>query len=473
MQFTIYYIVVSVLMCVMLYYYRRDALAELILLITFTGVFDFFIPRGTQYLNIVKVAMVTYLCLRTDMWPFLKKYRYVVFSFLIFSVYFLWTNLLYNFNEILMVFSQYSKYYVTFLIFCLFLTISCQNSMRLYYYNALFWEVMLIQILVSVFRYALLGGYWEGMVGTFGGLHGGGAGTGLPLIALCWVALNTNMQFSKGAHWLFVVGLLMIGIATGKRAVILLFPMLFLVLAIYVCRQRYNMRNLMLVVLLIPALLYFGVRITPSLNPDGEVWGRFDLEHLIDYTRDYSGGATIVDNNGRTNQMFYKYEGRLGAVRLLWDKIIDVDHYDVVMLYGEGVQKAYTSAGNRTAYDKFGQQYGLNHRGEMTGIFFLYIAVGLIGVAFFIVYVCALMHVIPYKRLRWPLLGVVLFDFIFYNGTIVRDSFVCTVLVFTIVFARLQYTANGQFVGFIHPFFVEGVQWFTRKKSKSSTMRKF
>lgn len=463
MQFTIYYIVSLLLMVVMMYRYRQNALALLILLITFTGVFDYFIPRGTQYMNIVKVILATYLFSQGRIVPTLRKYRLLVIAFSVFSIYFIGVNLLYHYDGFLMVFSQYSKYYVTFLLLCLFLRIKDKQIGAMYYYNALLLEVLIIQAVMSVFRYVLFGfHFYEGMVGTFGGVNGGGTGTGAPLMALCWVALNTNMQFSKVSHWLFLVGLLMIGVATGKRAVIMLYPLLFLFLSVFVCHQRYNMRYVLMVVFMIPALLYVGVRLTPTLNPDGKVWGQFDLEYVIKYTQEYSGGET-VENTALTNQIVYKYEGRLGAVQLLWDRITDVDHYDAITLFGEGVKKSYTSTQNRSAYNDFGQQYGLNHKGDMTGIFLLFIAIGLVGVALFLWYMCSMVHVVSYKRFRWTVLALILFDFIFYNGTICRDSFIGMVLAFIVVYAQLQYSSKGQFVGAIHPFFIDGWKWFTHK----------
>lgn len=466
MQFTIYYIVSLLLMVVMMYRYRQNALALLILLITFTGVFDYFIPRGTQYMNIVKVILATYLFSQGRIVPTLRKYRLLVIAFSVFSIYFIGVNLLYHYDGFLMVFSQYSKYYVTFLLLCLFLKVKDKQIGAMYYYNALLWEVLLIQAAMSVFRYVLFGfHYWEGMVGTFGGVRGGGTGTGAPLMALCWVALNTNMQFSKVSHWLFLVGLLMIGVATGKRAVIMLYPLLFLFLSVFVCRQRFNMRYVLMVVCMIPALLYVGVRLTPTLNPDGKVWGRFDLEHLIEYTKDYSGGETI-ENTALTNQTVYKYEGRLGAVKLIWDKVINIDKYDTITLLGEGVRQAYSSVDNREAYNAFGQRYGLNHRGDLTGIFFLYIAIGLVGVALFLWYMCSMIHVVSYKRFRWTVLALILFDFIFYNGTICRDPFIGMVLAFTVVYAQLQYSHRGQFVGAIHPFFIDGWKRLVHKNKR-------
>ena len=144
MQFIIYYIVSLLVMSVMMYRYRQNALALLILLITFTGVFDFFIPRGTQYMNIVKVIFGTYLFLRGQIVPTLRKYIYVVIPFAVFSVYFIGINLLYHFEGVLMVFSQYSKYYVTFLLLCLFLKIKDKQIGAMYYYNTLLLEVLII-----------------------------------------------------------------------------------------------------------------------------------------------------------------------------------------------------------------------------------------------------------------------------------------------------------------------------------------
>ena len=170
------------------------------------------------------------------------------------------------------------------------------------YFNQIIGLVLLIQICVSMYKYILFEGhFWEGMVGTFGGVKGGGTGTSFPLVALCWVAINSNMDIRNWKSWIFIAGLLLVGIATGKRAVILLFPILFLVLSVYVCKKKYSNR-VWIVIAAAPLLFYLGVRLTPTFNPENKVWGTFDLEYMLNYTENYAMGDKDVVKNYIQNQ---------------------------------------------------------------------------------------------------------------------------------------------------------------------------
>ena len=51
---------------------------------------------------------------------------------------------------------------------------------------------------------------------------------------------------------------------------------------------RILLTTLLPVVLLLPLWVYLIARINPFLNPDGEVWGAFDLIYLIDFIYSYA-----------------------------------------------------------------------------------------------------------------------------------------------------------------------------------------
>ena len=287
--FTLYYLVATILMLVVVWNYRQNLFALLLILLAFSGTIAYWIPRGTQMMNIVTVLLSTYLFVRNKVWSFFPHFRYLIIAFLVFSLYFVFDNLLVHGDKLLFVFSQYSKYFVPFVCLLLFIYYARKDIIYLHYFNHLLGILLLIQVGMSVYKYILFGHFWEGMVGTFGGVHGGGSGTSFPLVALCWVAINSNMDIRNWKSWLFIAGLLLVGIATGKRAVILLFPILFLVLSVYVCKKKYSNR-VWIVIAAAPLLFYLGVRLTPTFNPENKVWGSFDLEYMMNYTENYAMG---------------------------------------------------------------------------------------------------------------------------------------------------------------------------------------
>ena len=104
------------------------------------------------------------------------------------------------------------------------------------------------------------------------------------------------MDIRNWKSWLFIAGLLLVGIATGKRAVILLFPLLFMVLSVYVCKKKYSNR-IWMIVAAAPFLFYLGVRLTPTFNPENKVWGSFDLEYMMNYTENYAMDIKLTQRN--------------------------------------------------------------------------------------------------------------------------------------------------------------------------------
>lgn len=447
--FTLYYLVATIFMLAFLWNYRQNLFALLLILLAFSGTIAYWIPRGTQMMNIVTVLLSTYLLVQNKVWRVIPNVRYLILSFLVFSLYFVCDNLLVHNDSILFVFSQYSKYYVPFMSLLLFIYYARKDVIYLRYFNKLIGMILLIQVCVSAYKFILMGGhFWEGMVGTFGSVRGGGSGTGFPLVALCWVAINSNMDIRKWKSWLFIAGLLLVGIATGKRAVILLFPILFLVLSAYVCKKKYSNR-VWIVIAAAPLLFYLGVRLTPSFNPENKVWGSFDLEYMMNYTENYAMGE-VEDGEEREH-----YTGRVGSALTFWNIFTDVDNYSVQTWLGGGVERAYTSSEDREAYDQYGKEFGLNHRGDITGILMLYLAIGVLGVLIFIVYYWFLFRLVRYKRLKLVLFALVMFDFIFYNSTMIRDPFVSMLMMFVIVYSLVQYSPQGKYSMVSHPYFLQ------------------
>lgn len=446
--FISYYLVATILMLILLWKYRENLFSILIILIAFAGTIAYWIPRGIQLMNIMTVLLSTYLIARNQIRGIFSHFRYLIIAFLVFSLYFVFDNLLVHGDKILFVFSQYSKYYVPFVCLLLFIHYARKDIIYLRYINHLIGVLLLIQVGMSIYKFILIGHHWEGMVGTFGSVRGGGSGTGFPLVALCWVAINSNMDIRKLKSWLFIASLLLLGIAAGKRAVILLFPILFMVLSVYVCKKRYSNR-VWIIVAAAPLLFYFGVRLTPTFNPENKVWGSFDLEYMLNYTENYAMGE-VEDGEEREH-----YTGRVGSALTFWNIFTDVDNYSVQTWLGGGVERAYTSSEDREAYDQYGKEFGLNHRGDVTGILILYLAIGVLGVILFVIYYYLLFRMVRYKRLKLVLFALVMFDFIFYNSTMIRDPFVSMLMMFVIVYSLVQYSPQGKYSMVSHPYFLQ------------------
>ena len=119
--FTLYYLVATILMLVVVWNYRQNLFALLLILLAFSGTIAYWIPRGTQMMNIITVLLSTYLFVRNKVWQIFPHMQYLMLSFIVFSLYFVCDNLLLHNDSLLFVFSQYSKYYVPFMSLLLFI----------------------------------------------------------------------------------------------------------------------------------------------------------------------------------------------------------------------------------------------------------------------------------------------------------------------------------------------------------------
>ncbi len=436
----IYYLIALGLMLWMVWRYRQSLFLLLLLLLAFNGPLSYFLPSGPQIMRVVTTIIATYLLVRYNVFKHWEQLKALVISFVLLSIYFLFVSLIKWQDGLLFTFAQYSKYYVPFACYLLFAVWMVKYPQSLEYINVFFRELIYIQILSGVLKAIMLNmHFWEGMVGTFGQPQGGGVGTSFPLVALAWVCVNTNMNIKGWKSWAFLAGLLLIGIMTGKRAVVVLFPLFFILFALYVARKKYP-KMVMTVIVLAPLLFYFGLRLTPSLNPEKKVWGSFDIEYALNYGKDYSMGET--DQYGNRE----KGVGRVGATLLMWEWIKDVDNYDTHSWFGHGVERIFRSNDFEHYYDK-DYNFGINHRGSMTGAVMWYLAFGLIGLILFMLYYWFFFKIVKYQRLRFALYGMVMFDFILYNAQMIREPFVCVLLIFVMYYSRLKYTNKGTFVG--------------------------
>ena len=119
----------------------------------------------------------------------------------------------------------------------------------------------------------------------------------------------------------------------------------------------------------------------------------------------------------------------MGSVVLFWNDLIDIDGYNETVLLGRGSEAVrYADENNDTRETN----YGVSYRGGITGIVFLFFELGIIGVFLFCIYFIPILCRVRNIRMRWVVIGTVLFDFIFYNGQII-DMFMMQSMLFFIV----------------------------------------
>lgn len=213
---------------------------------------------------------------------------------------------------------------------------------------------------------ANLGGSLTVMFALFGGAY---------CIALYLVT-------KQKVYLLWLLGFVLFSMLGGKRATVAYFPVLYLF--IFAIHQKFikkqtifSIRQWLLFSVMTLFIVYFSIRLFPSLNEEREVWGSFDLAYALDYSDRYmTTGAGAIEAVGRLDAPGY----------LLGNTFADgLDKF--LIGYGTGhliksrfnpVLKAAGSQQDATEY-----LYGVGYAARTTFLQ-LFLQVGMLGVVFYV-----------------------------------------------------------------------------------------
>ena len=196
---------------------------------------------------------------------------------------------------------------------------------------------------------------------------------------------------------------------------------------------RRNITNKIFITLLIvPLVFYAGLRLSPTLNPEKEVGGSFDPEYALNYGLKYSAG---IDNSHHDVQSGV---GRIGALNWMWHSLAKMDKS---ALFGSGLE--YIIYADHEDYYNQSYYQGIRSQGSITGIVNMFMTFGLIGV---ILYFLFLLSLFSHSRGRvgQVLIIVALFDFIFYNATILTTSSLLTLTLFLSILSEVENEKWGE-----------------------------
>ncbi len=433
----------------LLYRYRNDVLFVFLILLCSPNVFIFF---GNTYSNVYKILMLL-LCgsvfLREKGYQQIRgKDGWFVAAFVLFSIQFLCATFLYSSNTRTIIFSQYARYVEAFMLYFVIKRIVYFEPLRRDNLLRLLYEIGLVQIILSVIKWFTLG-MLEGWVGTFT-IGGGAMGASMPILWFIVLWFYRKGRFSW-KDWLYLAGLFLIGFTTGKRAVIFILPLVVAALMIYVKGIRMN-RYMAIALCCVPFLFYFGVRLTPTLNPEHKVWGSFDIDYAFNYAETYQFGEKGIEgqrqqddekpyisysNSGFRHGDQIKAEGRGGATIALVKLIFSERRLTDQDLWGIGFKNMYGV--DYDEFDKLPLTIHINHKGSATGVFQSYVTTGVLGALCTIIFCFLPFFYCKHRRLRWVLLGITFWEYFFYTGSIFRTPIFMVVVFFVIFYANQEY----------------------------------
>ena len=443
---------VTIALIYLLWKYRKDYTSLLFILLSFPRAFMFY---GTTAHNLYKVAMLL-LCVyffyqlhaqrfyqQRDIW--------ILLTFALFSLQFMLSMLLFTQNTITIIVSQYARYVETLLLYFIIKRLIYQG--RGDSLLQLFYDIGLMQILLSIIKMPLVGWQVEGLVGSFS-VGGGAMGTTIPILWFIILWRHKRGQFGKW-DWLYILGLLLVGFTTGKRAVMFILPVVVAAFLIYVPKLRLQRTTIAYAIILIPLLLYLGVRLTPTLIPEHQVWGSFDWEYAIGYAETYQFGEEGLQGQAESleqassEQIQYsggvigstsrqiEAEGRGGAtialIRLLIGnhETIDQDWW------GLGFKNMYGI--DYDTFDKLPLTIHINHKGSATGLFQSYVTTGILGALCTILFCFSFLFYCRHRRLKYTLLAICAWEYFMYTGILFRTPIFMAVLFVVIHSVNYEY----------------------------------
>lgn len=432
---------VTILLVYMLWKYRKDNISLLFILLSWPRVFAFY---GKTIENMYKIAMLLmciYFFYQLYAYRFYqKRERWIAITFVLFSIQFMLSVLLYTQNTITIILSQYSRYIEILLLYFIVKQIiyngKCNQLLSLFY------DIGLMQIFISIVKMFTISLSQEGLVGSFQ-IIGGETGTTIPILWFINLWYYRKGQFGKW-DWLYILGLFLVGFTSGKRAVMFILPVVVAAFMIYVPKLRLKGSTIVMTILLVPLLLYCGVRLTPTLNPEHKIWGSFDWEYAMGYAETYQfgkeglqGQAAVLDqtnseqvqsNGGYVGEGSNKIEaaGRGGATIAMLRLLIGEHETIDQDWWGLGFNNMYST--DYDQFDKLPLTIHLNHKGSATGVFQSYVTTGLLGVLCTMLFSFAFLFYCRYKRIKYVLLAICAWEYFMYTGIIFRTPVFMAVL---------------------------------------------
>lgn len=348
-----------------------------------------------------------------------KESGILIFS-LLFMIMFFW-NYLYSGVSILWAAFQYYKYFMPIAIYFgikgLRLTMGQMN-----FYANLIIKLLWFQIGFSLVKLVIIG-FRENIVGSAANT-GGNIGVTMAVCGVIIYWLLRNKEFRE-TDWWFVFGLIIIPMASNKRAIWLLYPIILVFLITHYITRK-TLRKLSYAALLLPVVLYVGLRLNPTLNPQKKLWGSFDPEFAMNYILSYSG----VSEEKRSEELA---RGRWGSAMAVVSSVASrpLETNNLI-----GLPKARSG---RLNYDSFDMEdYGLAYGNITSGIVMMLLEYGWPATLFLLLAYINLVSTIPDKRTRNVLMFFMLWDTFMYSGTVLNTTFHSLLFVLTVSVAQYQ-----------------------------------
>ena len=427
MKFYIYFVVVSLTLLWLLFTYRKNFIYIFIILLFYHGLFTFFGKASEDFYKILMAGMSVMVFFRYKLFHSVKTSdKYILTFFLLFSASFYLSSFI-NSDKWTMVLSQYfSKYFLLMISYFLFKYIYYSKPEYFRPVSKLIFTLIVVQIILSLLKSALFVLH-EGIVGSISSSGGALAAT-FPAYAIMIIWLYRKGKFNKN-DWITLAGIFFIGFSSNKRAIWFILPLVLFYIFTYL-QHKNILKPLIYIFPLIPLLLYIGVRLNPTLNPERKIWGSFDANYSMDYVVEYSFGEENIKNAEVP-------AGRFSGTFSLFNKLFNSD-LDKEDFWGIG-QEAVRS----TDYAEFlDLNTGLASKAALTGFYKTYLNFGFVGTFLLLLLFISFLRKTKDKRFKILLFLFAGWDFFFYHGTSLDSTIAMVILVYVIWYSNFILIKN-------------------------------
>ncbi len=228
-----------------------------------------------------------------------------------------------------------------------------------------------IQLIAAIIKYLTVG-QMELYIGTIS-YSEGSLGALIPLMSISYL-YSKYLYTKKNYLLLLIVFFILFGIVGGKRALLFFVPLLLVCITIfYSIKSRMSIaiifRRLFATFLLAVVLIVLSAKMIPTLNPEGKIFGSFDINYVINFSQDYAFGA-------KSTRMT-RAEGLIYFSDYLFKKDI------TTIEFGEGAGKLVASSySSYTAVDAIDYHYNLKYGGRL-GVIYIFLQIGIFGLTIY------------------------------------------------------------------------------------------
>lgn len=165
--------------------------------------------------------------------------------------------------------------------------------------NLVYFQV--VASLIKLIKYGSI----EPIVGSIQ-LLGGTASTVIVLVISNFI-ISYLLVYNRKEYYLFGIPFL-IGFSSGKRAIWIYIPLLiFLQILVYLLisnKKDKFLKYSSIGIIISVAFIYAGLRLTPTLNPENEIGGSFDIGYALYYIDNYNNASNSLGPTQRISGMF-------------------------------------------------------------------------------------------------------------------------------------------------------------------------